>query len=53
MYAPVWIFRRAGFHPSQKFFEDVMKIMFTVASGLIAIYFGLLTWKQLASLIFH
>jgi|SRR6185437_13016112 len=45
---PIWILQRAGFHPSQKFYQGLVKFGLATVIILIAIHYGVLTWKDLA-----
>jgi hypothetical protein len=44
---PMWILHRAGFAPSQKFYESFIKTLVLVILGVCAVRVGLLTWKDL------
>ena len=47
--APLWVFYRAGFSPSQKFYETLIRTLFAAALILLLIRFGILDWQDFAS----
>jgi hypothetical protein len=49
IHLPMWILTRAGFAPSQKFYEQFIKALMIIILGAIAARLGLVTWKDLVS----
>lgn len=48
---PIWILYRAGFAPSQKFYETFIKTMMSLIFILTLIHYGILGWKDLTKLL--
>jgi hypothetical protein len=48
---PMWILQRAGFAPSQKFYESFIKTLVALIFMLILIRLGVLGWKDLITLL--
>jgi hypothetical protein len=47
--APLWVFYRAGFSPSQRFYEGFIKTVFGAVLILLLIHYGTLGWDDFTS----